>query len=91
MIETCHYDTRTIPETSADEALAKRVGLFLASRRVAGLWPMDIDVSEGVVTVEGVVRSYYERQLAVACIQRVAGVLQVVDLLRVRDAGSRRG
>jgi osmotically-inducible protein OsmY len=39
----------------------------------------------GIVTIRGVVRSSYERQLAIACMRRVAGLRQVVDRLAVVD------
>jgi osmotically-inducible protein OsmY len=41
------------------------------------------------VTVAGKVRSFYDRQLAVACARRVAGVQQVVDRLQVPEVAAR--
>ena len=36
--------------------------------------------------LRGAVRSYYEKQLAVNCCQRVAGVINVVDAIQVNDS-----
>lgn len=85
MIQTALTNLRSPSEPTSDAALANRVKLFLQDMCAAHSQPMEIDARDGVVTVEGAVRSYYERQVAVACVRRVAGVQQVVDRIHVRD------
>lgn len=69
----------------ADEELARRIRQFLRSLPLANLRQFQLNVEHQTVVVEGVVRTYYERQLAIACIQRVAGVRRVVDLIQVQE------
>ena len=72
------------PDRAAlDEELCQRIRLFLRTLRRAFLRQIQVEVSNGVVTIEGAARSYHERQLAVACVRRVAGVRQVMDLIVV--------
>jgi osmotically-inducible protein OsmY len=85
MIQTALPNLRRPSELTSDAALVNRVKLFLQAVCATHSQPMEIDARDGVVTVEGAVRSYYERQVAVACVRRVAGVLQVVDRIHVRD------
>lgn len=71
----------------ADEQLAARSRLFLANQPLAALRRLVISARNGLVTVDGDVGSYYERQLAIACVQRVAGVRRVIDhILVVQEA-----
>jgi len=42
-----------------------------------------VHVDNGIVSIVGTVHSFYERQLAIACVQRVAGVREVLDRLSV--------
>jgi hypothetical protein len=72
--------------SSLDEDLARRIRLFLDTLRLAVLRQIHIEVEEGFVTIGGIVRSYYDRQLVVACVRRVAGVRQIVDRIRVAEA-----
>ena len=72
--------------SSVDEDLSRRIRLFLDTLRLAVLRRIHIEVEEGLVTIAGIVRSYYDRQLAVACVRRVAGVRQIVDKIRVAEA-----
>lgn len=75
-----------IDETTADEQLRHRIRLFLQTLRLAILRRVQIDVQSGVVTIEGIARSYYERQMALACVQRVAGVRHVIDRIVVHES-----
>lgn len=45
---------------------------------------LDVDTRDGVVTVQGDVRSEAERQRALALARETAGVKQVIDRLRIR-------
>ncbi len=79
----------------ADEELANRVRQFLRCLPLAVFQQLHVSVDEQTAVVEGVVRTFYERQLAIACIRRVAGVRRVVDLICVQEeapvASPRRG
>jgi hypothetical protein len=69
----------TISNPDAD--LAYRVRLYLARvGRTVEL--LTVEADDGVVTLRGRVPSYYTRQLAIACAQRVTGVRAVHDLIR---------
>lgn len=72
-------------ESSDSEAreLERRVKNFLAQRSIPGLRRLTVEVDGNSVLLRGRVRSYYEKQLAVNCCQRVAGVLNVIDWIEV--------
>ncbi len=72
--------TKPIDETSSD--LKRRIMLFLSQRGVSSVRRLDIEVRGGTVTLHGTVRSFYERQLCLCC-KHVAGVLELVDELKV--------
>ena len=69
-----------------DADLQRRVRSFLATRSEPALRRIDIDADCGRVTLRGLVRSFYERQLAVHCCRRVAGVTEVIDQINVQRA-----
>jgi osmotically-inducible protein OsmY len=71
--------------TEADRGLLQRVKGFLYQRGYAPHRALEIGVERGVVVVQGQVPTFYLRQIAVECIKRVAGVIQVVDLIKVVD------
>jgi osmotically-inducible protein OsmY len=93
MTTLSHTTTANCPfaEGSPDEQLRHRVCLFLQTLRLAIARRLQIDVQNGAVIVEGIARSYYERQMAVACVKRVAGVRQVIDRIVVHDDPERVG
>lgn len=72
---------RTTDEQS--RALEQRVILFLQQRHLVFGCRLWIEAADGVVTLSGRVPSFHQRQLIYAFTRRVAGVLQVVDLLEV--------
>ena len=63
--------------------LEQRVILFLQQRHLVFGCRLWIEAKDGVVTLSGRVPSFHQRQLIYAFTRRVAGVLQVVDLLEV--------
>lgn len=67
----------------SDQDLENRVRVFLAGLKIPGLRGVTIDVDSGVATVAGAVNSFHEKQLATHCCQRVAGVVSVVNDIRV--------
>jgi osmotically-inducible protein OsmY len=71
-----------------EDDLELRVRNFLDGRNIPGLRRLGVAVKAGQVTLHGRVRTFYEKQLALHCCQRVAGVIQVVDAIEVGgDAG----
>jgi osmotically-inducible protein OsmY len=70
---------------SADRELEKRVVSFLAGRHVPGLRHVQVRARDGVVTLSGQVKSFYEKQLCGDCCRRVAGVVTFVDEVNVAD------
>jgi osmotically-inducible protein OsmY len=76
---------RPVRDASVDEDLCRRIRLFFNALGLAALRRIHVEVEAGLVTVDGVVRSYYERQLALACVRRVAGVRQIIDNIRVGE------
>jgi osmotically-inducible protein OsmY len=63
--------------------LEQRVRNFLDGRNVPGLRRLGVAAFDGEVTIFGRVRTFYEKQLALHCCQRVAGVIHVVDAIEV--------
>jgi hypothetical protein len=68
---------------SVDADLLTRVGIALTMRFSHTLHAIHIQVDNGVVTLRGLVPSFYDRQLAIEVTRRVAGVLKVRDELSV--------
>lgn len=66
-----------------DRELERRVRNFLASRHVPDLMRLNVEVANGQVTLQGVVRSFYHKQLVQDCCRRVAGVRGFVDCVKV--------
>jgi osmotically-inducible protein OsmY len=70
-------------ETRLEGDLEQRVRNFLEGRNIPGLRRLGVKAAAGQVTLFGRVRTFYEKQLALHCCQRVAGVIQVVDAIEV--------
>ncbi len=68
-----------------DRNLKHRIELFLQQKGVSSLPRLSIEVEGGQVMLRGTVRSFHERQLCLCC-RHVAGVLQVIDELKVELA-----
>ena len=66
----------------ATSDLKRRIILFLSRNGVASVRRLDVEATDGTVTLRGTVNSFYERQLCLSC-QYVAGVRRVVDELKV--------
>jgi osmotically-inducible protein OsmY len=76
----------TIPfETETDALLVRRVRQTLADLHVPILRTLDVSAADGVVTLRGRVRTYYERQLAHAHAKRIAGVAELIEQITVAD------
>jgi osmotically-inducible protein OsmY len=75
-----------INDPAADEQLRQRVCLSLRRCGFPSICRLDVIAESGVVTLRGIVPTYYTRQLAVCGAIHVAGVRQVVDEICVRSA-----
>lgn len=67
----------------ADGELRRRIISFLAGRNVPSLRHVQVDVSEGVVTLQGRVYTFYEKQLCLQCCRRVSGVVRLNNTVEV--------
>jgi osmotically-inducible protein OsmY len=70
---------------NADRELERRVVNYLVGRHVPGLRHLAVNADNGIVTLRGQVRSFYEKQLCQHCCQRVAGVVRLVDAVAVMN------
>ena len=76
-------------DANADVDLQSRVTNYLVGRQHAALRSLDVTALNGTVTLRGVVRTFHEKQLALHCCQRVAGVLKLVDQVDVTPSTDR--
>lgn len=73
-------------QTRIDELeLLQRVKSFLAGRHYSPLRNLRVQVLGDSVIVSGIVSSFHERQVAIECCKRVAGVRHVVDEVTVNS------
>jgi hypothetical protein len=73
----------TTSSSAADRDLESRIESYLAMRHVPGLRQLEVLANNGIVTLRGQVRSFYEKQLSHHCCRRVAGVVQLIDAVDV--------
>jgi osmotically-inducible protein OsmY len=66
-----------------DRDVERRVINFLSRQHFPRLRSVEVESSQGVVTIRGRVKSYHERQMCINCCQRVAGVVQLNDEIQV--------
>jgi osmotically-inducible protein OsmY len=66
-----------------DQDLSRRVRSFLNEAHMPGLRNLAVEASNGIVTVSGLVKTYYEKQLGGMRARRVAGVVKLIDQIRV--------
>jgi hypothetical protein len=88
LLET-YTGTLSLPDfsspTSADSDLERRVATFLAGQHRYALRLLDIEARSGVVTIRGNVSTFYEKQLSIQLVRRVAGVIRLVDEVNVQS------
>lgn len=75
--------TNTPITTENDHDLCRRVENYLVGFHRMGLREIQIEADRGVVTLRGRVSTFYEKQLALNCCHRVAGVRQLIDEVEV--------
>jgi hypothetical protein len=78
-----HASAYAYPANTTDADLVRRAQAYLASRGFLSFRRLEIESRGGVVTLAGRLSRYYERQVALESVRRVAGVLSVVDAIRV--------
>lgn len=66
-------------ETFQNDDLERRVVNYLVGRQMPSLRHLNVTAENGVVTISGRVKSFYEKQLCQQCCRRVAGVVKLVD------------
>ena len=71
------------PVQGSSDDVKRRIVNALFQRGVPPARKIDVDVSDGTVTLRGTLPSFYERQLCLACTQRVPGVFKLVDKIKV--------
>lgn len=76
-------DERTVGTMWNDTSITARVNKALADDSVAPAYKIDVDTTEGVVTLNGVVETDHQAQRAVEVAQGVEGVRQVKSFLQV--------
>ena len=72
-------------ETDRDVDLRRRVVSFLTDSNMPGLRQLRVDAVDGIVTLQGTVRTYYEKQLSQQRCKRVAGVVRLIDNVEVAN------
>ncbi len=75
----------TVPASGSDLELQRRVVSFLADSNMPGLRQLKVHAADGTVTINGTVRTYYEKQLSQQRCKRVAGVVRLVDQIEVSN------
>lgn len=66
----------------SDRDLERRVTNFII-QQFPRLRTVEVEATQGVVTINGRVGTFYERQLCIHCCQRVAGVTGLIDKVEV--------
>ena len=69
-----------------DRKLERRIRNFLEGLSLPELRNLELEVRNGAAVITGRVRTFYEKQLATSCCQRVAGVLSVLNEVQVADS-----
>ena len=68
-----------------DFDLQRRVTSYLHSKQMRSLRDVAVNADNGTVVLRGEVGSFYEKQLCLNCTRRVAGVVELVDEILVRE------
>jgi osmotically-inducible protein OsmY len=88
LLET-YTGTLNLPDfsspTSADSDLERRVATFLAGQHRYALRLLEVEARSGVVTIRGSVSTFYEKQLSIQLVRRVAGVIRLIDEVIVQS------
>ena len=66
-----------------DDDVLWRVESYLGSKHFPAFRALKVMVNKGVVTISGKVDNFHERQVALNCCRRVAGVRNLIDQIQV--------
>lgn len=70
-------------DEATDKDLESRVNRYLHGLNRVAPRKVHVRAKDGTVTLAGQVPSFYDKQLALNCCRRVAGVVRLVDQVRV--------
>ena len=70
-------------DQASDRELESRVSRYLHDLNRLAPRRVRVRAKDGTVTLAGQVPSFYDKQLALNCCRRVAGVVRLVDEVRV--------
>lgn len=70
---------------ASDLDLERRVANYLDGRFMPSLRRLAIEADGGIITMRGEVSSFYEKQIALHCCRRVAGVRELIDAIDVES------
>ncbi len=76
---------QTTSECEKDSEKEQRIRIWLGQQGVRSLGRLDVKVIGESVVIGGSVGSFYEKQLATSCCQRVAGILHVHNQVEVEE------
>ena len=68
----------------ANDTLRRRVKTFLFSRHFPEFRNLSVEADDGSITLTGRLPTHYQKQIALDSCRRVAGVLELVDRIKVR-------
>lgn len=74
-----------MPNQAADRDLERRIANYLQGRHLPSLRKLAVQSQNGAVTLIGKVHTFHEKQVALHCCQRVAGVVHLIDQVDVTD------
>ena len=69
-----------------DRSLAQQISYVLQVLRVPALRRLQIEVRHGVVTLTGVVGTFYQRHIAHTAVHRISGILYLILNIEVEAA-----
>ena len=75
--------SNSAPRPTADERLVQTVAAAVRSRCGRSVSELRVAAHQGVTTLEGRVRGYYQKQVMLKAAQGVPGVAQVIDHVEV--------
>jgi len=85
-LATAPLDQSAQDRETADHELERRIRNFLGGLSLPALRDLELEVRNGAAVITGRVRTFYEKQLATSCCQRVAGVLNVLNEVQVANS-----
>ena len=75
-------------QTAEDRDLEHRIVIFLQDRHVPDCQSVQVKAASGTVVVRGQVSSAHSKWLCMECCRHVAGVIKLVDKVRIASSPS---